>query len=150
MRLLESEGIPFELKEYEVGEEHLSAAAVAAAIGASPEKIYKTLVIEGQSDPYLVAVIPGSAELDLKKLAKASGNKKCEMLPMKELLPITGYVRGGCSPIGMKRRFPTYIEELCTLEDQIIVSAGRRGLQIILSPSDLIRMTSATTADLIG
>lgn len=149
VRIVESSGIHFELKEYPVTEEHQSAVDVALAIGESPEHIYKTLLLTGDKIPFIVAVIPAEGSVDLKKIAKISGNKKCEMLPMKALLDTTGYVRGGCSPIGMKKQFPTYIEELSTLEEKIIVSAGKRGLQIVLSPHDLIAIVSATVADII-
>lgn len=149
-RILDKLKIPYELREYEVEiDEHQSAVDVAAAIGVAPEKIYKTLVLKGQKDPFVVAVIPGNAQLDLKKIAKASGNKNCEMLPMKELLLVTGYIRGGCSPIGMKKIFPTYIEELSTLEEKIVISAGKRGLQIIIHPLDLSKAIEFTFADLI-
>ncbi|QIG89265.1 Cys-tRNA(Pro) deacylase [Chryseobacterium sp. POL2] len=148
VRILESNQIPFELREYEVDEQDLSAEHVAESLGISPEKIYKTLILKGQKDPFLVAVIPGNAQLDLKKIAKASNNKNCEMLPMKDLLATTGYIRGGCSPIGMKKNFPTYIEELATLEEEIIISAGKRGLQIILKPDDLKNIINAEFADL--
>ena len=148
VRILESKNIAFELREYEVDENDLSAEHVAESLGISAEKIYKTLILKGQKDAFLVAVIPGDAQLDFKKLAKASGNKTCEMLPLKDLLATTGYIRGGCSPIGMKKNFPTYIEEIATLEDEIIISAGKRGLQIILNPNDLQIVTEASFADL--
>lgn len=148
VRILESQNIAFELREYEVDENDLSAEHVAESLGISAEKIYKTLILKGQKDAFLVAVIPGDAQLDFKKLAKASGNKTCEMLPLKDLLATTGYIRGGCSPIGMKKNFPTYIEEIATLEDEIIISAGKRGLQIILNPNDLQIVTEASFADL--
>jgi len=148
VRILESQNINFELQEYEVDENDLSAEHVAESLGISAEKIYKTLILKGQKDPFLVAVIPGDAQLDFKKLAKASGNKNCEMLPLKDLLATTGYIRGGCSPIGMKKNFPTYIEEIATLENEIIISAGKRGLQIILNPKDLQIVTEASFADL--
>lgn len=148
VRILESQNINFELREYEVDENDLSAEHVAESLGISAEKIYKTLILKGQKDPFLVAVIPGNAQLDFKKLAKASGNKNCEMLPLKDLLATTGYIRGGCSPIGMKKAFPTYIEEMATLENEIIISAGKRGLQIILNPQDLQIVTEASFADL--
>lgn len=149
-RLLDMLNISYELRSYEVdADEHKSAVDVANDIGVAPEKIYKTLLVKGQQDPYLVAVIPGNANLDLKKLAKASGNKNCEMLPMKELLPVTGYIRGGCSPIGMKKQFPTFVEELSTLEESIVVSAGKKGLQIVLSPHDLAKAIDLQFADLI-
>lgn len=149
-RILDKLDIPYELRTYEVDiEEHKSAVDVAVAIGIDPEKIYKTLVLKGQKDPYIVAVIPGNAQLDLKKIAKASANKNCEMLPMKDLLSVTGYIRGGCSPIGMKKQFPTYIEELSTLEDNIVISAGKRGLQIVIHPLDLAKAIEISFADLI-
>ena len=128
VRILESQNITFKLREYEVDENDLSAEHVAESLGISADKIYKTLILKGQKDPFLVAVIPGYAQLDFKKLAKASGNKNCEMLPLKDLLATTGYIRGGCSPIGMKKNFPTYIEEIASLENDIIISAGKRGL----------------------
>lgn len=149
-RILDKLDIPYELRTYDVDEdEHKSAVDVANAIGIAPEKIYKTLVLKGQKDPFIVAVIPGNANLDLKKIAKASGNKNCEMLPMKDLLSVTGYIRGGCSPIGMKKQFPTYVEELSTLEDTIVISAGKKGLQIVLSPGDLAKAVEVAFADLI-
>ncbi|MCV9927559.1 Cys-tRNA(Pro) deacylase [Flavobacterium sp. LS1R49] len=148
-RILDGFNISYELRTYEVDEEHQSALEVAEAIGVAPERIYKTLVLKGQNDPYLVAVIPGNAHLDLKKIAKASNNKYCEMLPMKDLLSITGYIRGGCSPIGMKKLFPIYIEELATLEDSIIISAGKKGLQIIINPTDLAQSLNAFFTDLV-
>lgn len=149
-RILDQLNIPYELREYPVDENDLSAQHVAEAIGEDPEKLYKTLVLKGNKDAYLVAVIPGNAQLDLKKMAKASGNKNCEMLPMKELLSVTGYIRGGCSPIGMKKHFPTFIEELATLQEKVIISGGKRGLQIILKPEDLIQTAEASVADLIS
>ena len=148
-RILDSLNIPYQLRTYEVdADEHKSAVDVANAIGISPEKIYKTLVLKGQKDPYIVAVIPGNANLDLKKIAKTSGNKNCEMLPMKDLLAVTGYIRGGCSPIGMKKQFPTYVEELSILEETIVISAGKKGLQIMLRPDDLAKAIELTFADL--
>lgn len=149
VRILDSLNIPYELRTYEVDEDHLSATDVAESIGIEPERLYKTLILKGQKDPYLVAVVPGNAQLDLKKAAKASGNKNCEMLPMKDLLSVTGYIRGGCSPIGMKKQFPTFIEELSSVEKTIVVSAGKRGLQIIIHPADLVKAVDATLADLI-
>lgn len=148
-RILDSLGIPYELEIYDVDQEHQSAVEVAEAIGVAPERIYKTLVLKGQKDPFIVAVIPGNAHLNLKKIAKASGNKNCEMLPMRDLQSVTGYIRGGCSPIGMKKPFPTYIEELATIEKSIVISAGKRGLQIIINPNDLVRALNAVLADLI-
>lgn len=148
-RILDQLDIHYELRTYEVEAEHQSAVDVAGAIGITPERIYKTLVLKGHQDPYMVAVIPGNSQLDLKKIAKASGNKNCEMLPMKDLQAVTGYIRGGCSPIGMKKQFPTFIEELSTLEDTIVISAGKKGLQIVINADDLVRAIDATLADLV-
>lgn len=150
VRLLDTAKVNYELREYVVDDRDVSAEHVALSLGLLPETLYKTLVLKGNIDPYIVAVIPGNAQLDLKKIAKASGNKNCEMLPMKDLLAVTGYIRGGCSPIGMKKLFPTFIEEAAQLETEISVSAGKRGLQMILNPNDLARMTKAIWSDLIS
>lgn len=150
VRLLDTAKVNYELREYEVDDHDVSAEHVALSLGLIPETLYKTLVLKGNIDPYIVAVIPGNAQLDLKKIAKASGNKNCEMLPMKDLLAVTGYIRGGCSPIGMKKLFPTFIEEAAQLETEISVSAGKRGLQMILNPNDLATMTKAIWSDLIS
>ena len=150
VRLLDTAGISYDLREYEVDEQDVSAEHVAETLGLSLETLYKTLVLKGNKDPYIVAVIPGNAHLDLKKIAKASGNKNCEMLPMKDLLSVTGYIRGGCSPIGMKKQFPTFIEEAAQLETHISVSAGKRGLQMVLNPVDLANIAHADWSDLIG
>ncbi|MGE8291759.1 MAG: Cys-tRNA(Pro) deacylase [Sphingobacterium sp.] len=150
VRLLDTAKVNYELREYEVDDHDVSAEHVALSLGLIPETLYKTLVLKGNIDPYIVAVIPGNAQLDLKKIAKASGNKNCEMLPMKDLLAVTGYIRGGCSPIGMKKLFPTFIEEAAQLETEISVSAGKRGLQMILNPDDLATLTKAIWSDLIS
>lgn len=149
VRLLDQMKIDYQLREYEVDEDDLSAEHVADSLGISAEKLYKTLILKGQKDPFLVAVIPGNTQLDLKKIAKISGNKSCEMLPLKDLLAVTGYIRGGCSPIGMKKLFPTYIEEMATLETEIIISAGKRGLQIIINPEELKNLVQGQFADII-
>ena len=130
-RLLDKAKITYELIPYEVDEKDLSAVHVAASLGENIEQVFKTLVLHGDKSGYFVCVIPGEHEVDLKLAAKASGNKKCDLIPMKELLPLTGYIRGGCSPIGMKKHFPTYI------------SAGVRGLQIKIAPEDLIHEAKA-------
>ncbi len=150
VRLLDTGKINYTLREYEVDEDDVSAEHVALSMGIAPEHLYKTLVLRGTQDPYLVAIIPGNSHLDFKKLAKASGNKNCEMLPMKDLQQITGYIRGGCSPIGMKKEFPTFIEEVAQLEEAISISAGKRGLQVILQPTDLASVTKAAFVDLIS
>lgn len=142
-RLLDKAKIPYELIPYEVDETDLSAVHVAASLGENIDQVFKTLVLHGDKTGYFVCVIPGDKEVNLKLAAKASGNKNCEMIPMKELLPTTGYIRGACSPIGMKKSFPTYIHETCREYPSIYVSAGQRGLQIKLSPEDLIREVRA-------
>ncbi len=149
VRLLDQMKIDYQLREYEVDEHDLSAEHVAESLGISAENLYKTLILKGQKDPFLVAIIPGNAHLDLKKLAKVSGNKSCEMLPLKDLLTVTGYIRGGCSPIGMKKLFPTYIEEMATVAPEIMISAGKRGLQIVLNPEVLKDLIQGEFVDLI-
>ncbi|QCX53957.1 Cys-tRNA(Pro) deacylase [Elizabethkingia sp. JS20170427COW] len=149
-RILDQMKISYELREYPVDEENLSAQHVAEELGISAEKIYKTLVLKGNVTPYLVAVIPGNAQLDMKKIAKASGNKHCEMLPLKDLLSVTGYIRGGCTALGMKKQYPTFLEEMASLEEEIIISAGKRGLQIVIAPQDFLQASEAKLADLIS
>jgi len=148
-RLLDQAKVEYELIPYDVDENDLSATHVAAQLGEDVNKVFKTLVLEGDKTKYFVCVIPGDEEVNLKKAAKVSGNKSCNMLPLKELLPLTGYIRGGCSPIGMKKHFPTYIHQTANDYDKIYVSAGQRGLQIKISPSDLLLESNATIADLI-
>lgn len=147
-RLLDKAKVSYQLVPYEVDENDLSATHVAEQLGEDIAQVFKTLILHGDKSGYFVCVIPGDAEVDLKKAAKVSGNKSCEMIPVKELLPLTGYIRGGCSPIGMKKHFPTYIHQTATEFDKIYVSAGQRGLQIQLTPADLIREARAETADL--
>lgn len=147
-RLLDKAKVNYELIPYEVDENDLSAIHVAASLGEDINCVFKTLVLHGDKSGYFVCVIPGEHEVDLKKAAKLSGNKKCDLIPMKELLPLTGYIRGGCSPIGMKKHFPTYIHSTCMDFPFIYVSAGQRGLQIKLAPQDLIRESKATLGDL--
>lgn len=137
-RLLDQAGIPYELIEYNFTEDDLSAQHVAAELGENIEQVFKTLVLRGDRNGCFVCVIPGNFEVDLKVAAKISGNKSCEMLHMKELLPTTGYIRGGCSPIGMKKTFPTFIHESALLYDYIYISAGQRGLQLKINPGQLI------------
>lgn len=149
IRILEQLEVDFTIREYQIDEEDLSAKHVAEMMGIPAESVYKTLVLKGSHEPYFVALIPGDAQLDLKKIAKISGNKNCEMLPLKDLLKVTGYIRGGCSPIGMKKDFPTYIDEMATLHDKITISAGKRGLQIVIAPKDLQISTHAVFADLV-
>lgn len=137
-RLLDKAAIEYELIPYEVDEEDLSAVHVAEQVGEPVEKVFKTLVLKGDKSGYFVCVIPGADELDLKLAAKVSGNKNCDLIPMKDLLSVTGYIRGACSPIGMKKHFPTFIHHSCKNFDKIYVSAGKRGLQLYLSPEDLV------------
>lgn len=151
-RLLDKAGIPYKLVPYEVDENDLSATHVADTLGEDVAMVFKTLVLHGDrtgGGGYFVCVIPGAEEIDLKKAAKAAGMKKAEMIPMKELLPLTGYIRGGCTAIGMKKPFPAYFHTTATGFDRIFVSAGQRGLQLELSPSDLISYVKGEVADLI-
>jgi Cys-tRNA(Pro)/Cys-tRNA(Cys) deacylase len=148
-RILDSKSIEYELVEYDVDENDLSATTLAKKIGEDVEQIFKTLVLRGDKTGIFVCVIPGNAEVDLKKAAKVSGNKNCAMVQQKELLPLTGYIRGGCSPIGMKKSFPTYIHETCQLYDRIFVSTGQRGLQFKINPEDLIKITGSVICDLV-
>lgn len=149
MRMLEAEGIDYTTAEYAYNEKDLSGIHAAQAIGFHPEQVFKTLVTRGDKTGILVFCIPVDQELDLKKAATVSGNKKLEMTHVKELLGLTGYIRGGCSPIGMKKKYPTYIDETAILFDKIAVSAGMRGEQIILSPESLIAFVSAEEADIV-
>lgn len=150
-RLLDKAKVVYELIPYEVDESDLSAVHVAAQLNEPIEQVFKTLVLKGAAAAsWFVCIIPGGEELDLKAAAKVTNNKSCDMIPMKELLPLTGYIRGACSPLGMKKRFPTYIHQSCLEFDFIYVSAGQRGLQIKIAPNDLIRETKAETAFLIG
>ena len=142
-RLLDAAGIPYTLIPYEVDEEHLDAGHVAASLGEDIDRVFKTLVLRGDRNGFFVCVIPGSLEVDLKVAARISGNKSCAMIHVKELLPNTGYIRGGCSPIGMKKPFPTFLHESAFLYDTIFISAGVRGLQLCLSPQDLLHFVGA-------
>ena len=148
-RLLDKAKIHYELISYEVDESDLSAIHVAAQLNEPTELVFKTLVLKGDKTGYFVCVIPGAEELDLKKASKISGNKSCDLIPMKELLSITGYIRGACSPIGMKKHFPTYIHESCLTLAKIYISAGKRGLQLLVAPQDLITEVKGTVGFLI-
>ncbi len=149
VRILESGNFKFETREYEVNEDEIDAVSVANKIGAPPETVFKTLVARGDKSGYTVFIIPGNAELNLKKAAAASGNRSVEMIKAKDLLAVTGYIRGGCSPIGMTKKYPIYIEETSQLFDKIFFSAGIRGMQIVLPPSDLAEAADAVFADLV-
>ena len=148
MRILESAGLAFRVVTYEVDEEDLSGVHVAQSCNLPVEQVFKTLVTHGDKTGHLVAVIPVETELDLKALAAVSGNKKVYMIPVKDLLPLTGYIRGGCSPIGMKKPFPTFFDETALLFDWISVSAGVRGAQILIEPQTLIDYSGAEIGDI--
>lgn len=149
-RLLDKAKVSYELIPYEVDENDLAAQHVAEELGEDLHQVFKTIVLHGDKTGYLVCVLPGNCEVNLKKAAKVSGNKKVETIPMKELLPVTGYIRGGCSPIGMKKHFPTYFHTSALQFDHIYVSAGQRGLQIKIAPADLIRESRGEVADIAG
>ncbi len=149
-RILDSKKINYELVPYTVDESDLAATHVAAELGEDISQVFKTLVLRGDRNGLLVCVIPGDKEVDLKKAAKLSGNKKVEMIAMKELLPLTGYIRGGCCPIGMKKPFPTWIHSTCMDFPFIYISAGVRGLQLKIAPQDLLYVTGSVVADLIA
>ena len=149
-RLLDKAKITYDLVPYTVDEDNLAATHVAEELGEDIATVFKTLVLRGDRTGLFVCVIPGDKEVDLKAAAKVSGNKKCEMIPMKELLPSTGYIRGGCSPIGMKKPLPTYFHSTATDHQRIYISAGVRGLQIAIAPEELIAYVGATIADIIA
>lgn len=148
VRLLDKANIKYNLINYVVDEEDLSAIHVAEQLGEDQNQIFKTLVLKGDKSGYFVCIIPGGKELDLKLAAKVSNNKSCIMILMKDLLSTTGYIRGACSPIGMKKKFPTYIDGACYNYKTIYISAGQRGLQIEINPNDLIREINATAANI--
>ena len=147
-RLLDKAHVPYELIAYEVDENDLSAGHLAATLGEDVNRVFKTLVLRGDKTGHFVCVVPGNSEVDLKKAARVSGNKKADLIPQKELLPTTGYIRGGCSPVGMKKPFPTFVHESCMDFDFIYVSAGMRGLQFKIAPAHLIDFVGATVNDI--
>lgn len=149
VRIIESHNIHFRTFEYEVDEDDLSGTSVARKIDANEDTVFKTLVTKNDKNAILVFCIPVNQELNLKKAASASGSKKVEMIKLSELLPLTGYIRGGCSPIGMKKEYPVFIEETAQILENIIISAGIRGMQVELSPLDLATITKAAFADVI-
>jgi len=144
-RLLDKLGIRYELRDYDPGDEHLPAEEVARRVGLPPEQVFKTLVGRGDRTGVLLAVVPGNAELDLKALAKLSGDRKCDTVPLKEVQPLTGYVRGGVTALACKKEYPTFVDETIELFDVVSVSAGARGTQIVLAPADYLRATHART-----
>lgn len=148
-RLLEAAGVKFELIPYTVDPDNLAADHVAAELGEDIRRVFKTLVLRGERVGHFVCVVPGDCEVDLKKAAKAAGDKKADLIHMKDLLATTGYIRGGCSPVGMKKAFPTFFHSSATDFDRIYVSAGVRGLQLAIAPADIIAYTHATVTDLV-
>lgn len=148
-RLLDKAKINYELISYEVDESDLSAIHVAKQLNEPIEQLFKTLILKGDKSGHFVCIIPGAEELDLKLAAKVSGNKSCQMILMKDLLSVTGYIRGACSPIGMKKKYPTYIHSTCENFEFIYISAGQRGLQIKIAPSDLIKVIETTISILV-
>lgn len=147
-RILDQMNIAYELRAYEVNEDELDAVSVARKVNLPPAAVFKTLVARGDKTGVLMALVAADAELDLKKLALVSGNKKIELVAVKELLGLTGYVRGGCSPLGAKKKYPVFIDETVILAELVSISAGQRGLQLLLAPDDLQRATDATLADI--
>lgn len=148
-RLLDRQKIAYRLIAYTVDENDLGATHIATQLNEDIAQVFKTLVLKGDRSGHFVCVVPGADEVDLKKAAKATGNKKCDLIPQKELLPLTGYIRGGCSPIGMKKALPTFIHHSCLNYPALYVSAGVRGLQFQIAPTDLIAASHATVADII-
>lgn len=148
-RILDGLGIPYKLHTYEVDPDNLAADHVAELLGQPIERVYKTIVLKGNKTGVIVCVVAGCNEVDLKKAAKVSGNKSVEPLPLKELLPTTGYIRGGCTALGMKKKFPVFVSEEVVNHETIYVSAGQRGMQIELSPQDYLRAAEATPSDII-
>lgn len=148
-RILDRVGVAYDLVEYPVDDAHLDAAQVAIHIGAPAEMVFKTLVTEGSDGEIRVFCVPGSAELDLKKAAAAAGCAKIALVPARNLKSLTGYVRGGCSPIGMSRAYPTYLDEMATVYERIYVSAGRRGLQLQIAPAVLLSVVGGRLSDLV-
>lgn len=148
VRIVEAEGIPYDMYEYDAPAGFLDGISVAASLGQNPKQVFKTLVTVGGSGAHYVCVIPVQRELNLKKAAKHFGEKKLEMLPARQITDVTGYVKGGCSPVGMKKLFPTAVDASASAFDSIIVSAGRVGLQMELSPQELLRIVQGRFAEL--
>ena len=147
-RLLDQAKIAYELIPYEVDENDLSAPHVAESLGEDIAQVFKTLVLQGDRSGYFVCVVPGDATVDLKLAAKVSGNKKVEMIAMKELLGVTGYIRGGCSPVGMKKKFPTFFDSSAAALDKLTVSAGMKGAQLLVNSEEILKYTGATLCDI--
>ena len=148
-RKLDELKVEYKIVEYPVDEEHLDAIHVAQEVGMPPAQVFKTLWVRGDKNGVMFAVIPGDGELDLKALAKVSGNKRAELVALKEVLPLTGYIRGGCSPLGAKKNYPVYMDASSNNWPEIAISAGQRGMQLVVAPADLQRATNATVVPLI-
>ncbi len=148
VRLLDERKVPYELRVYEVDPNDLSAESVAEKIGLPAEQVFKTLVVRGDRNGVCMAVVPGNMELDLKALAKLSGDRRIEMVPLKDVQPLTGYIRGGVTALAAKKEFPVYLDETAILFDVVSVSAGVRGTQILLNPTDYIATVNATTGEI--
>ncbi len=149
MRILESLSIPYEIHEYEWDEEHLDAVHAAESAGLDLERVYKTIVMRNSDKQIFVFCLPAEFEISMKKARSITGSKEIDLIKTSELLALTGYIRGGCSPLGMKRHYPTYISELAELEETIYVSGGQRGIQIEISPDNLVKATGAEYADFV-
>lgn len=149
MRILDAERIKYDVLEYEYDETDLSGLHIAQNLGLDPDTVFKTLVARGDKTPFCVFCIPCAYELDLKKCARVTGNKRIELVAVKELLNLTGYIRGGCSPVGMKKQFPTYFDETVILQDKISISAGIRGCQMIVNPNEIVDFLKAKVCDLL-
>lgn len=149
LRLLDKAKIKYELKEYEYDEEHLSGHHIIDQVDLDADQIFKTLVLQDNHHDYLVCCIPVLEEIDLKKLAKLAGKKNVEMIHQKDLLKVTGYIRGGCSPVGMKKKFPTYIDESICTQEKVAFSAGKRGLQMVVCADEIIDFLQATTGNVV-
>ncbi len=147
-RILDSLGIHYELREYRIDPEDLSAENVASKVGLPPVQVFKTLAVRGDRNGVSVAVIPGSYELDFKALARLTGDRKIEMLPLKEVQSVTGYIRGGVTALGMKKEYPVFADETMELWERVCVSAGQRGMQILIAPADYLRATGATVGEI--
>jgi Cys-tRNA(Pro)/Cys-tRNA(Cys) deacylase len=148
MRILEGMQIPFQVRKYEVDEEHLDAVTVAGKVGLPPEQVFKTLLVRGDRNGCAFVVVPGNMELDFKALAKLSGDRKVEMVPLKEVTPLTGYVRGGVTVLGAKKEFPVFVDFTVELWDVISISAGQRGVQLFLAPADYLRAVQGVVGEI--
>lgn len=148
MRVLEAEGITFEVRAYEIEEDDLSAESAAQALGMAPERVFKTLIVRGDQTGPMLALLPAGTEVDFKRMARATGDKKVEMVPLRDVQDLTGYVRGAVTPLAIPRTYPIYIDETVILWPEVGVSAGAKGLEILLAPQDLIKATGAQTVDI--